>query len=77
MDSKSRYSKRIDRVIVGSESGTHARPMNPLWASGLHHQCALAGVPFFFKQWGGTGHDKGGGLLGGSEVKASPMELRR
>jgi protein gp37 len=43
---------RLDWVIVGGESGTHARPMHPQWARDLRDQCAAAGVPFFFKQWG-------------------------
>lgn len=42
----------IDGVIVGGESGPHARPMHPDWARSLRDQCAAAGVPFFFKQWG-------------------------
>jgi protein gp37 len=43
---------RIDWVIAGGESGHAARPMNPLWAESLQSQCAAAGVPFHFKQWG-------------------------
>ena len=39
-------------VIVGGESGTHARPMSIQWARELRDQCVAAGVPFFFKQWG-------------------------
>ncbi|MDW3683896.1 phage Gp37/Gp68 family protein [Cupriavidus sp. CV2] len=42
----------IDWVIVGGESGTSARPMHPDWATSLRDQCAAAGVPFLFKQWG-------------------------
>lgn len=42
----------IDWVIVGGESGGHARPMHPAWAQSLRDQCAGEGVPFFFKQWG-------------------------
>jgi protein gp37 len=42
----------IDWVIVGGESGPSARPMHPDWARSLRDQCALAGVPFLFKQWG-------------------------
>lgn len=42
----------IDWVIVGGESGKSARPMHPDWARSLRDQCAAAGVPFFFKQWG-------------------------
>ena len=42
----------VQWVIVGGESGPHARPMHPDWARGLRDQCAAAGVPFLFKQWG-------------------------
>ncbi len=42
----------IDWVIAGGESGPKARPMHPDWARSLRDQCAAAGVPFFFKQWG-------------------------
>lgn len=43
----------IDWVIAGGESGQHARPSHPDWFRSLRDQCASAGVPFFFKQWGG------------------------
>lgn len=39
-------------IIVGGESGPGARPMHPDWARDIRDQCAEAGVPFFFKQWG-------------------------
>jgi protein gp37 len=42
----------IDWVIAGGESGQGARPMHPAWARTLRDECAAAGVPFFFKQWG-------------------------
>ena len=42
----------LDWVIVGGESGPGARPMHPDWARSLRDQCAVAGVPFLFKQWG-------------------------
>ncbi|MBS7669353.1 phage Gp37/Gp68 family protein [Croceicoccus gelatinilyticus] len=42
----------LDWVIVGGESGPNARPMRPDWARSLRDQCAAAGVPFHFKQWG-------------------------
>ncbi len=42
----------LDWVIVGGESGAGARPIHPDWARGLRDQCAAAGVPFLFKQWG-------------------------
>lgn len=42
----------IDWVIMGGESGPHARPMHPDWARSLRNQCVSAGVAFHFKQWG-------------------------
>lgn len=43
---------RLDWVVVGGESGKGARPMHPDWARQIRDQCAAAGVPFLFKQWG-------------------------
>jgi len=45
-------SPTIDWVIVGGESGTHARPMHLDWALSLRDQCFAAGTAFHFKQWG-------------------------
>lgn len=42
----------LDWVIVGGETGSHSRMMKPDWARSLRDQCQVAGVPFFFKQWG-------------------------
>jgi protein gp37 len=42
----------LDWVIVGGESGKGARPMLPDWARDLRDECAAAGVPFHFKQYG-------------------------
>jgi protein gp37 len=39
-------------VICGGESGPKARPLHPDWPRALRDQCADAGVPFLFKQWG-------------------------
>jgi protein gp37 len=47
-----RNAPRIDWVIAGGESGPGARPSHPDWFRSLRDQCAAAGVPFFFKQWG-------------------------
>jgi len=43
---------QLDWVVAGGESGPGARPMHPDWARSLRDQCAAAGVPFLFKQWG-------------------------
>ena len=41
-------------VIVGGESGPGSRPMKEEWVLSIRDQCHDAGVPFFFKQWGGA-----------------------
>jgi protein gp37 len=49
----------VDWVIAGGESGSKARPMNPVWARQLRDQCETAGVAFHFKQWGNWGPERG------------------
>jgi protein gp37 len=55
----------IDWVIAGGESGPGARPMNPGWVRKIRDQCLRAGVPFFFKQWGGPMKSRAGRVLDG------------
>jgi len=55
----------IHWAIVGGESGPGARPMDKAWGTELRDQCVAAGVPFFFKQWGGTNKKRAGRLLDG------------
>lgn len=57
----------IDWLIAGGESemsfsSGKARPMNPDWARSLRDECAVKGIPFFFKQWGE--HDQYGKKVG-------------
>ncbi len=54
----------IGWVIVGGESGAGARPMQESWVSSIRDQCQRAGIPFFFKQWGGVRKGENGRLLG-------------
>lgn len=63
---------RLDWIVVGGESGPNARPMHPGWARSIRDQCAEAGVPLLFKQWGEwaphqarAGGDEGGDLRRG------------
>ncbi len=70
----------IDWVIVGGESGPGARPMAEAWAIDLRDQCRFAGVPFFFKQWGGVNKKKAGRSLSGrtwDEMPQSALRLAR
>jgi protein gp37 len=55
----------VNWVIVGGESGPGARPMRAAWVQSIHDECVAAGVPFFFKQWGGVNRRKSGRLLHG------------
>ncbi|ODA67631.1 Phage protein Gp37/Gp68 [Methyloligella halotolerans] len=43
---------RIDWIVAGGESGPNARPAHPDWFRSVRDQCAAAGIPFLFKQWG-------------------------
>ncbi len=63
----------IDWVIVGGESGPHARPMLPEWVVDIRDQCRDAGVRFFFKQWGGINKKKAGRLLEGQIWDEMPL----
>ncbi len=62
----------IDWVIVGGESGPGARPMREEWVLDIRDQCNSAGVPFFFKQWGGVSKKRAGRLLQGRTWDGMP-----
>ncbi|MGW4646345.1 DUF5131 family protein [Kitasatospora sp. NPDC004289] len=55
----------IGWVIAGGESGPGHRPMDPDWVVEIRDVCEAAGVPFFFKQWGGRNPKAGGRDLQG------------
>ena len=65
----------IDWVIVGGESGPHARPMRPEWVLDIRDQCLDANVPFFFKQWGGTRKNVTGRELEGRTWDQMPIRV--
>jgi len=56
----------IGWVITGGENATEFRSANPDWFRSLRDQCALADVPFLFKQWEGKSQ---------KEIKAKGREL--
>jgi protein gp37 len=66
----------IDWAIVGGESGAGARPMHKEWVINLRQQCKTAGVPFFFKQWGGVRKSQAGRVLDGRTYDEMPKRLR-
>jgi protein gp37 len=63
----------LDWVIVGGESGITRRSMSPEWARAIRDRCQSAGVPFFFKQWGGRTPKAGGRELDGEEWNEMPV----
>jgi protein gp37 len=63
----------IDWVIVGGESGAGARPMRPGWVREIRQKCLRIGVPFFFKQWGGTVKSRTGRILDGRTWDEMPL----
>jgi protein gp37 len=58
----------ISWVIVGGESGPGARPMREEWVVSVKEQCAVAGVPFFFKQWGGVHKENARQITSGPDL---------
>jgi protein gp37 len=66
----------IHWVIAGGESGRGARPMRREWVVSIRDQCANAGVPFFFKQWGGTHKKRAGRKLDGRTYNEFPRRLQ-
>ena len=62
----------IHWVIAGGESGHGFRPVDPSWVIGVRDQCKAAGVPFFFKQWGGIHKAKAGRVLDGETYDEKP-----
>ena len=62
----------IQWVIVGGESGPGARPMEAAWVKAIRDQCQKAGVPFFFKQWGGVRKSQTGRRLDGRTYDEFP-----
>ena len=62
----------IHWVIVGGESGHGARPMDRNWVLRIRRGCFAAGVPFFFKQWGGIRKSQAGRHLDGKTYDDMP-----
>ena len=62
----------IGWVIAGGESGPGHRPLDVAWVTGIRDKCLDAGVPFFFKQWGGRTPKEGGRDLDGRRWDQMP-----
>lgn len=47
---KDGYTRSVDWLIMGAESGPGANRMPLMWAGSAKRQCKRAGIPFFLKQ---------------------------
>jgi len=65
----------IHWVIVGGESGHGARPLKKEWVTSIRDQCNEAGIPFFFKQWGGVRKKSAGRALDGQTYDEFPARI--
>lgn len=51
-DERCEIHPRLDLIIIGGESGPHARPFNIQWAADVIRQCTEADIACFTKQLG-------------------------
>lgn len=65
----------IHWVIVGGESGHGARLLKKEWVTSIRDQCNDAGIPFFFKQWGGVQKKRAGRALDGQTYDGFPVRI--
>ena len=63
----------VDWVVLGGETGSGVRPMDPQWARNVRDLCRDRGIAFWFLGHGGM-HQKGT-LLDGVQHKAYPARL--
>jgi protein gp37 len=66
----------IDWAIAGGESGPGARSMPKDWVRSIRDQCVEEGVPFHFKQWGGTNKKRTGRTLDGRTWDEWPIRKK-
>ncbi|MFK0253330.1 DUF5131 family protein [Streptomyces sp. NPDC090445] len=65
----------IGWVIAGGESGPNHRSIEEDWVIEIRDLCKAAGVPFFFKQWGGRTPKAGGRELEGQIWSEMPDRI--
>lgn len=67
---------QVGWVIAGGESGIDPRPVEADWVRAIRDETVGAGVPFFFKQWGGRTPKRNGAMLDDREWKEFPAGMR-
>ncbi len=63
----------IGWISVAGESGPNHRPIKEAWVMSIRDQCVDAGVPFYFKQWGGRTAKAAGRELDGRLWNETPV----
>jgi len=63
----------IDWIIARGESGPGARPTSSSWVKGIRDQSLVAGIPFFFMQWGEFNKKKAGHFMDGRTWDDMPV----
>lgn len=64
----------IGWVIVGGESGPNSRPIEADWVRSIRDRVLAAGIPLFFKQWGGVNKKANGKELDGAVWMQMPTK---
>jgi protein gp37 len=70
-----KVNPKVDWVILGGETGPHARPCHPDWVRIVRDQCQAAGVPFWFKSGGETWEPEQRRLIDGREWNEKPTKV--
>jgi protein gp37 len=66
----------FQRALLSPGKGPDHRPLDPSWITAIRDDCVSAGVPFFFKQWGGRTPKAGGRELDGRKWDQMPRHPR-
>lgn len=71
------WTRGLDWLIAGGESGPGARPMDPAWAASLVKQCQDVGTAVFVKQLGTVwAKENGAADRKGGDIDEWPADLR-
>jgi protein gp37 len=69
-------STLFQMVLLNPGNGPGCRPLDAFWVTAIRDDCQAAGVPFFFKQWGGRTPKAGGRELDGRVWDEMPARER-
>jgi protein gp37 len=69
---RDKRAKRAGGMVDFNAGRWQPRPSRIDWVRRVRDACVQAGVPFFFKQWGGPRPDSAGHLLDGRTWEEFP-----